>query len=866
MTTQSAYRLPANVRPVRYAITLTPDLQAFTFTGEETIELELTEAVASISLNAIELDVTAAELTPAGGASTPAASITLDEDMETVTFDFGGSIPAGAASLSIRFTGTLNDQLRGFYRSQYTDPEGRQRTLATTQFEATDARRAFPCWDDPAVKATFEVTLVVPSDLVAISNTMIVSETPADGGTKTVRFGESPKMSTYLLAFIVGDFASVEERAPNGTLIRVWATRGKEEQGRFAVENAVGLLNYFNSYFDIPYPLEKLDHIAVPDFAAGAMENWGAITYRETALLYDPENSSAATKQRIMEVVSHEMAHMWFGDLVTMEWWDDLWLNESFASWMGDKAVDHQYPEWNMWTQFVFQDTNSGLSLDGLRNSHPIEARVENPAQIRELFDAISYSKGGATLRMLENFLGEETFRQGLHGYLSANQYANARTEDLWAALEEASGQPVTAIMNTWVKQMGYPVLQADTHARDGARHVGLSQRRFLYDHLLDESEEDPTLWQAPVSVARAGSDDRVSLLMEQRDAEVELDKDTGSDGWVKANAGQTGFYRVNYSTEGWNRLQGAVERLELPAVDRLGLQNDAYALVRAGFLPATEFLSLAEAYKVESDASVWSDLSTNLRGMENLLFDEPCIDQYQAYARGLYERIAGQVGWDARPDEGYLDSLRRGVVLGQFGGYGDQGTIAEAKGRFDRYLSEPASLHPDLKGVVYGLVAQEGDESTYDTMWRLEREADLHEERMRLLGALTRFQSRELLSDMLERSMSDEVRSQDTVLVVVSLAGNRYGKDLAWEFIKEKWEEFDRRYGRGGFAIMRLVGITGSFTDPERAKDVEEFFNSHPAPSAARTIQQSLERIRLNATWLDRNRQAVAGWLAARG
>ena len=866
MTTISAYRLPTTVQPLKYALTLTPDLDSFSFAGEETIEIQVTEATSSIAVNAIEIDILEARLALGNGASLTAQNIDLDEEMETASFAFDQEIPPGNATLYIKFNGTLNDQLRGFYRSQYTDPEGEQRYLATTQFEATDARRAFPCWDDPAVKATFDVTLIVPSDLVAISNTLIVSETPVEGDAKVVRFAETPKMSTYLLAFIVGDFASVEERAPNGTLVRVWATRGKEEQGRFAVENAVGLLNYFNSYFGIPYPLEKLDHIAVPDFAAGAMENWGAITYRETALLYDPENSSAATRQRIMEVVSHEMAHMWFGDLVTMEWWDDLWLNESFASWMGDKAVDHQYPEWNMWTQFVFQDTNSGLSLDGLRNSHPIEARVENPAQIRELFDAISYSKGGATLRMLETFLGEETFQKGLHGYLSANQYANARTEDLWAALEEASGQPVTAIMNTWVKQMGYPVLQAETHRHEGARHIGLNQRRFLYDHLLDEGEEDPTLWQVPVSVASARDSDKVSLLMDQRDADVEVDKDAGSEGWVKVNAGQTGFYRVNYSPEDWTRLQGAVEALELPSIDRLGLQNDAYAMVRAGFLPATQFLSLAEAYKAETDTSVWSDLATNLRGMENLLFDEPCIDQYQGFARGLFERIAGQVGWDAGANEGHLDSLRRGIVLGQYGAYGDSGTIAEAKGRFDRFLSDPASLHPDLKGVVYGLVAQEGDESTYDTLWRLEREADLHEERMRLLGALTRFQSSELLQDMLERSLSSEVRSQDSVLVIVSLAGNRHGKDLAWEFIKENWEELDRRYGRGGFAIMRLVGVTGSFTTPERAREVEEFFNSHPAPSAERTIQQSLERIRLNATWLERNRQDIAGWLAARG
>ncbi len=863
MTTQSAYRLPANVRPVRYAITLTPDLEAFTFAGEETIDLEIEEAVSSISLNAIELDVTSAELTPAGGVPV-SPGITLDEEMETVTFSFGGEIPAGSASLTIGFTGTLNDQLRGFYRSRYTTPGGDERYLATTQFEATDARRAFPCWDDPAVKAVFDVTLVVSADLVAISNTLPVSETPAPGGRKSVRFGDTPRMSTYLLAFIVGDFASVEERAPNGTLVRVWATRGKEEQGRFAVENAVRLLTYFNDYFGIPYPLEKLDHIAVPDFAAGAMENWGAITYRETVLLFDPENSSAATRQRIMEVVSHEMAHMWFGDLVTMEWWDDLWLNESFASWMGDKAVDHQYPEWHMWTQFVFQDTNSALSLDGLRNSHPIEARVDNPAQIRELFDAISYSKGGSVLRMLEDFLGPDVFQRGLHGYLSAHQYGNARTEDLWKALEEASGQPVTAIMDSWVKQMGYPVLEARSHAHEGERRVALSQSRFLYDNLMGEGD-DPTLWQAPVRIARAGADDRVTALMGEREADVSLGPDAGDGGWVKVNAGQTGFYRVSYAEQDAEALRRAVERHELPAIDRLGVQNDAYALVRAGYVPASRFLALAESYRNEVDTSVWSDLSTNLRGLENLLLDEGYLGGYRAFAGSLFEDVVERAGWDARPGEGHLDSLLRATVLGQAGAYGNPAVLAEARSRFEGYLSDPASLHPDLRGLVYGLAAQQGDESTYDTLWRLEKEADLHEERMRLLGALTRFESRELLHDVLERSLSPDVRSQDTVLLVVALAGNRNGRELAWEFVKENWEEFDRRYGRGGFAIMRLVSITGAFTTPERAREVEDFFSAHPAPSAERTIQQSLERIRLNARWLELNRQDVGDWLSAR-
>ena len=867
MATAGAFRLPVDVRPLKYSLTLTPDLDTFTFLGEETVELQVTKPVSTITANASELEISQAQLTLKDGATLPAKEISLDEAAETVTYSFDRSIPEGTATLNVRFTGTLNDELRGFYRSQYKAADGRERFLATTQFEATDARRAFPCWDDPAVKATYQVTLVVPSDLVAISNMPVESETPVEGGTKAVRFAESPRMSTYLLAFIVGDFASVEATAPNGTVVRVWTTRGKEEQGRFATENAVRLLAFFNDYFGIPYPLQKLDHIAIPDFAAGAMENWGAITYRETALLYDAANSAANTRQRILEVVAHEMAHMWFGDLVTMEWWDDLWLNESFASWMGDKAVDHLYPEWHMWTQFVSQDTNAGLSLDGLRNSHPIEARVEDPAEIRELFDAISYSKGAATLRMLEEFLGEETFRSGLNAYLSTHQYGNARTEDLWAALEQVSGQPVTSLMNTWIKQTGYPVLQVETQRRETEARLKLSQRRFLYDHLLGEGEADGTTWQVPVTVIGPEASQKTSVLMDKREMVLPLEKGLGPSGWVKVNAEQTGFYRVNYPAEEWARLQAAVEGGQLPATDRLGLQNDAYALARAGFAPATQFLSLAEAYVNEDDSSVWNDLSANLRGMESLLFEEACLPQFERFARGLFQRIVQRVGWDARPGEGHLDSLLRSTVLSQIGAYGDRQVAEEAQGRFARYLKDPASLHPDLRGTVFGLVAHEGDRTTFVTLWELEKAATLHEEKVRFLGALTRFQHKELIQETLDRALNpSEVRSQDTVAVVTAMAGNRHGRDLAWEFLKANWAEFDRRYGRGGFAIMRLVGTTGAFTTPERAGDVEQFFQLHPAASAQRTIQQSLERIRLNVKWLERNRSGLEQWFAARG
>ena len=864
MTSPTAYRLSRNVLPTRYELALEPDLTSFTFTGELRIDMTVASPTDVIMTNAAELSVSLAEVELEGGARIAATSATVDEEAESLTIALAEPMPAGLATLHLVFTGTLNDQLRGFYRSRYEAADGSERYLATTQFEATDARRAFPCWDEPNVKAAFDVTLVVPEDLAAISNMPIASEEPASDGKRRVRFETSPKMSTYLLALLVGDLACVEQSDATGVLHRVWATKGKEHQGRFALEHSVRILDYMNDYFGIPFPLPKIDHIAVPDFAAGAMENWGAITYRETALLFDQENSAAQARQRILEVVAHEMAHMWFGDLVTMEWWDDLWLNESFASWMGDKTVGVLYPEWEMWTQFVSHDTNSALALDGLRNSHPIEQEVRDPAEIRELFDAISYSKGGSVLRMLEDYLGAEEFRRGLHDYLDAHSYANARGADLWQALEKASGKPAVAVADAWIKQIGYPVLHASVTRSDGATSIALRQERFTYDHLVAGAQTDSTLWPVPLRVRHDQGRDVEAGLFDEREGTREIAQDSA---WVKVNDGQTGFFRVAYSDGEWARLSDAVRAGALPPMDRLSLQDDAYALMRAGHAPATTFLSLAGAYDGETDATVLSDLASNLRGLDTLLWDEGYSDSYRAFAGARFADGASRAGWDARPGEEHLDALFRSTAVGQFGAYGDQATVDEARRRFAGFAADPAALHPDMRGVVYGLVAQNGDEPAYDALWRIYREAPLHEEKMRALGALTRFGDREVLSDLLKRSMDDaQVRGQDAPLVLVQVAMNRQGRDMAWDFLRDEWGEFDRRYGKGGFAIMRMVQMTGSFTTTERASEVEDFFKAHPAPSAARTIQQSLERIGLNAAWLERNRNDIGAWLAAQG
>ena len=865
MVKSNAIMLPPNVRPVKYALTLEPDLVNFTFRGEESVDIEVVESTSSITLNSIEIAIQSCELVFNDGTRQPSSDVTFDESQETVAIEFDSEIPTGIARLNIQFTGDLNDKLRGFYRSKYTDVNGRERYLASTQFEATDARRAFPCWDEPPLKATFDVTLVIPSKVVAISNMPIANETEARPGYKAVRFEETPIMSTYLLAFIVGDLRSVGRHADDGTLIRVWATRGNEKQGHFALDTSIKMLAYFNQYFGIPYPLPKLDHLAVPDFAAGAMENWGAITYRETTLLVDEKGSSAGTRQLVAGIIAHEMAHMWFGDLVTMMWWDDLWLNESFASWMGDKATDHLFPEWDMWTQFLTSDTNRGLSLDGLKNSHPIEQEVANPDEIGQLFDAISYSKGASILRMLEQFLGEDVFQSGLHSYLTRNAYENARTQDLWNSLGEASGQPVGAIMDTWVKQTGYPVIDVEaTRLGDGV-DLALSQGRFLYESILGQNEPDTTLWQVPVTIQSAYDSQTSRLLMDGALATARLKTaSSGATGdWLKLNPLQTGFYRVKYSSEELNRLSPPIRNRVLPPADRIGMQNDTYALSRAGYVPATEFLRIADAYTGENDASVCADLADNLAGIDSLLWDQPYYSKFSVFARRIFQPTGSEIGWDAKPDEGHLDTLLRSIMLAQLGRYGDDDTLNEASTRYKAYSEDPSNVSPDIRGVVLSLAAKRGDGSTHEAMWDQQKQAERQEEKVRFLISLTRFRQPTLLQRTLDLSLTPDIRHQDAITMISMTSSNRYGQDLAWEFLKDNWDEYDRRYGEGGFALMRLVSIPSGFATAEKYEDVDRFFTDHPTPGAERSIRQTLEQIKLNTAWLERNRSDLAAWFA---
>jgi len=856
------------VSPLLYKIRLVPDLDMFRFEGFEEIDIHIREPTTRVVLDCAGLEIRKVGLVQDGVSRTP-LNATLDAPFETLSIDLDDPLACGPATLSVDFAGLLGDEMRGFYRSAY-DRDGTKQYIALTQFEPTDARRAFPCWDDPGAKAQFEVTLVVPPERIAISNTPEIGTIVNEQGLKEVSFARTPPMSTYLLACVVGEFDSIEAETNEGVLVRVFTPVGKKERGRFALEVATRVLSFYHHYFGVPYPLPKLDLITIPDFAAGAMENWGAITYRETALLVDPRDSSTATRQRVAQVVAHELAHQWFGNLVTMEWWADLWLNEGFASWMQYVAMDHLFPDWNVWTQFLVADFFRALRADCLEHTHPIEVAVSDPAEINEIFDAISYSKGASLIRMLASFLGEEVFRRGLQLYLGRHRFGNASTGDLWNALAETSGLPIDRFMRTWTAQPGYPVLALRETEREGTPLLELQQSRFLIngqvgpDRRDGEAVAEETRWWVPVGVAAEGQEKPSYLVMEGRRAFLPL---PGSDpGWVKLNAGQKGFFRVNYSSHLLERLVPAIETFGLPVLDRIGIENDAFALARAGLLPTTRVLELVSAYKNETEYAVWADLCANLdelRGISSAQGSSIDTEAFDVYLRELYRPVAARLGWEPAPGEAHLEALLRTLVLGALGHAGERATIEEALERFRLVVNEHGQLHPDLRFPVYTISVAYGGTEAFEAVLGMYLAAELNEEKVRCLRALGYARQPSLLQRTLELSLSAAVRAQDSIFPIAEVARNPRGRDMAWRFVTDNWAEFERRYGGGGFLLARLIAVaTEQFASEQKAAEVEAFFGSHPAPAARRTILQSVERIRSNAAWIEREGRSIGEWL----
>lgn len=856
-------RLPKTVVPKHYDLLLKPDLKSFVFEGKVTVQIQVNAVTNTIVLNALDLVVKNVNYNTECGHHKPSNTELSIED-ETLTITFPEPIPAGNGALDFEFTGEINDKMKGFYRSRYTSPDGEERYAGVTQFEATDARRCFPCWDEPAIKATFDITLVVPESKVALSNMPVKSECPdpSGSGLHVVRFDTTPIMSTYLVAVVVGEYDYLEDRSRDGVLVRVYTPVGKKEQGRFALEVATKVLPYYKDYFQIAYPLPKIDLIAIADFSAGAMENWGLVTYRETCLLVDPENTSAVRKQWIALVVGHELAHQWFGNLVTMEWWTHLWLNEGYASFVEFLCVAHLFPEYDIWTQFVTDTYIRALELDWLKNSHPIEVPVGHPSEIDEIFDDISYNKGASVIRMLHKYIGDEDFRKGMNLYLTRHQYKNTFTEDLWSALEESSNKPVGAVMSTWTKQTGFPVVKVTSQQDGSNRKLTLTQEKFCAD---GSTTSNGSLWMIPVmlSTSRSPTEMVHSTVLQTYSAEVIL-HDVGPNDWVKVNQGTVGYYRTQYPPEMLAQLVPAIRDKSLPPLDRLGMLDDLFAMVQSGQTPTVEVLKLMEAFSNEDNYTVWSSINNVLSKLALLLSHTEFEDMFKAYGRQLMSGVGARLGWDPKENESHLDTLLRSLIIGRLGWFKDEAIITEAKRRFSDHVGGKALLPADLRSPVYKAVLSMGDNETYNTMLRLYREADLHEEKDRISRALGAISDETILQKVLQFAMSDEVRSQDSVFVIVSVAMTKRGRELAWNFFKENWQELMDRY-QGGFLLARLVKFTTeNFASEERAKEVEDFFRDHPTPGTERTVQQSSESIRLNAAWLKRDGEAIYNYLAS--
>ncbi|XP_021738945.1 aminopeptidase M1-like [Chenopodium quinoa] len=835
-------RLPKFASPKRYDIRLKPNLQSCKFDGVVLIDVDVVSPTKLLVLNAADLNVDSSSVSFNHKSSSQefrSSGVGLIEEDELLVVEFAEELPLGIGALNISFQGTLNDQMKGFYRSVF-EINGEKKNMAVTQFEPADARRCFPCWDEPAAKATFKITLDVPSDLVALSNMPVIEE-KKEGDLKTVYFEESPIMSTYLVAVVVGSFDFVESHTSDGIKVRCYCQVGKSDQGKFALEVAVKTLELYKKYFDVPYALPKLDMIAIPDFAAGAMENYGLVTYRENALLYDEKHSAAANKQRVAIVVAHELAHQWFGNLVTMEWWTHLWLNEGFATWVSYLAADAIFPEWNIWTQFLDQTTD-GLRLDGLSESHPIEVEINHASEIDEIFDAISYRKGASVIRMLQSYIGADTFQRALACYIKKYACSNAKTEDLWAVLEEVSGDPVKELMNSWTQQKGYPVVS-----------VGVKNQKLDVEqsHFLLSGSPSDSQWIVPITLCCGSYDNRYSYLLKGKSGSLVI-KDGG---WVKLNVDQTGFYRVKYDEELGAKLRHAIESGQLSATDRFGVLDDLFALCMSGQQSLITLLTLIASFREETEYTVLSNLINISYKVMRIVADATpeLVDNLRKFFINLFEYPARKLGWEPKSGESHLDAMLRGELLTVLAELGHESTLNEAIRRFDAFCADRDSplLPPDARKATYTAVMQKvnaSNKSGYEALLKVYKETDLSQEKGRIIGSLASCPDPSIVLEVLNFLLSPEVRSQDAIF---GLSVSKEGRETAWKWLQDNWDYISKTWGSGYLITRFISAIVSPFSTLEKAKEVEEFFSSRMKPTIARTLKQSLERVQINARWV---------------
>jgi aminopeptidase N len=822
----SAARLPRTVLPVHYRITFVPDLEHETFRGEEAISVEVKQPVRSVTLNAVDLEITSATK---GGMK---AGVTYDKGAETATLTFPKPIPRGRAVISIAFSGELSKKLRGLYLSRTA-----RRKYAATQFESTYARRAFPSFDEPNMKAVFEISVVVDKGDTAISNGKIVADTPGPGkGKHTIRFGASPKMSSYLVMLAVGDFECVSGAA-DGTPIRVCAIPEKKSLTRFALAAAENELPFFNRYYGVKYPFGKLDLIALPDFEAGAMENVGAITFRETALLLDEKTAPLGSMKGVASTIAHEIAHMWFGDLVTLDWWDDLWLNEGFASWAGPKAVQAWKPGWTTATDMAAA-TSGALGADALASTRAIRVHAESPAEIETLFDGIAYGKAAAMLRMVEAYTGAEAFRKGVEAYLKKHSFANATAEDFWNTMAASTRQPVDRIFRSYVEQPGSPIVSAEAVCKDEKTLLTLRQRRAYGDraHFLEPSDQT---WVVPVNVRDLDhpKTEPLRFVIDKREQTFTI---AGCKPHLYINAGGVGLYRS----------QHAAGMLDVPLLsalspaEQVALLNDSWTLVRLGVSDVGQQLNYVDKLRASRNRTVYGLFYGYLEYADTFLTTPANRAQFREWAAGLARPVIAELGWTPRPGESEETGELRRSALDILGGVArDPETLERARAMVRDLLAGKSEIDPSLAGTLVRLAAQRGDAALYDAYWARAKTASNPTEFSRYLYTLSGFEDPALIRRTLDLALSPEVRSQDAPrLIYGATFVNRDAARLVWEYMKSHWGEIEKKFS--GPTVAGMVGVAGVLCEKGAREEVSSFFAAHPVPGSERGLRQALERI----------------------